>query len=178
MAKAGLKRSRPTPPQSVEIGKITVKEAHALWRELFGVATNTRNLPYLRKRLALRMKELAQDASLAPSKESAAEVRKATAKVHADVTLPPRNGPRRATGAKKRGRDPRLPSAGTVLEREYQGKRHEVAVGEEDFEYAGKRFGSLSTIAKEITGQVWNGFVFFRGALMEGGAEAAKKGAA
>ena len=177
MAKAGLKKSRPTPPRSVEIGKITVKEAHTLWRELFGVATNTRNLPYLRKRLALRMKELAKDASSAPSKGRAADVQGAT-EAQTDMALPTRKGPLKAARAKKRDRDPRLPSAATILVKEYQGKRHEVAVGEEDFEYAGKRFGSLSTIAKEITGQVWNGFVFFRSALIEAVGQTQKKGAA
>jgi len=178
VAKSGLKKSRPTPPRSVEIGKITVKEAHTLWRELFGVATNTRNLPYLRKRLALRMKELAQDASLAPGKEHVVEVQRETAEPQVDVVTPPRKGPPKAARSKKRERDPRLPSAATILVREYQGKRHEVAVGDEDFEYAGKRFGSLSTIAKEITGQVWNGFVFFRRALIEAGGETQTKGAA
>jgi len=176
MAKASAKKSRSarsTLPQSVEIGKITVKEAHALWREVFGAATNTRNLPYLRRRLAVRMKELAQEASAPSAEQDVSEVR-------AEV-VPERSESRKrlrsAAGEKKRERDPRLPSAGAILEREYKGKLYKVAVGEEDFEYAGKRFGSLSTIAKEITGQIWNGFVFFRSALIEGGG-ASEKGAA
>jgi Protein of unknown function (DUF2924) len=171
MAKAGSKKVRPKPPRSVEIGKLTVKEAHVLWRELFGVSTKTRNLPYLRKRLALRMKELDQDTGSLLSKTDSAEAQ-------ADVAPPPRKGLRKVPAVKKRGRDPRLPGAGTTLVREYQGKRYKVAVCEQDFEYAGKRFGSLSTIAKEITGQVWNGFVFFRSALLEGGGETVEKGAA
>ena len=32
---------------------------------------------------------------------------------------------------------------------------------EADFEYRGKRYGSLSRIAKEITGTHWNGWRFF-----------------
>lgn len=58
-------------------------------------------------------------------------------------------------------RDARLPLAGTKLKRDYKGKTYQIVVHEGDFEYASKRYGSLSTIAKEITGQVWNGFLFF-----------------
>lgn len=176
MAKSSSKKSRsarPTLPQSVEVGKITVKEAHALWREVFGAATNTRNLPYLRRRLAVRMKELAQEANAPSAEQDVVEVRAGVVSERSE----PRKRQQGLTGQKRRERDPRLPGAGATLEREYKGKLYKVAVGEENFEYAGKQFGSLSTIAKEITGQVWNGFVFFRSALIEGGG-ASEKGAA
>ncbi len=59
-------------------------------------------------------------------------------------------------------RDPRLPAAGTILRREYRHSVHEVLVLHDDFEYRGKRYASLSLIAREITGTTWNGFGFFR----------------
>jgi Protein of unknown function (DUF2924) len=36
-----------------------------------------------------------------------------------------------------------------------------VRVLDDGFEYDGRRFSSLSAIAKEITGTKWNGFLFF-----------------
>lgn len=50
---------------------------------------------------------------------------------------------------------------GSALIREWSGLRHEVAVTETGFEYAGETFRSLSKIAERITGTHWNGQVFF-----------------
>lgn len=58
-------------------------------------------------------------------------------------------------------RDPRLPAPGTVLTREYKGKTIRVTVLEDGFRYAGKTYRSLSTVAKEATGTIWNGLLFF-----------------
>jgi hypothetical protein len=58
--------------------------------------------------------------------------------------------------------DPRLPSVGTSITREYKGKTLEVRVLKDGFEYAGEKFKSLSAVAKEITGSHLNGFRFFR----------------
>jgi hypothetical protein len=51
--------------------------------------------------------------------------------------------------------------AGTKLLRQFQGEMHEVLVGDEGFEYRGKRYQSLSEIARQITGTRWSGPVFF-----------------
>jgi hypothetical protein len=50
---------------------------------------------------------------------------------------------------------------GTKLIREYQGIEHCVTVRADDFEYLGRPYKSLSSIAREITGTKWNGLVFF-----------------
>jgi hypothetical protein len=39
--------------------------------------------------------------------------------------------------------------------------RHCVTVRADDFEYLGRPYKSLSSIAREITGTKWNGLVFF-----------------
>ena len=59
-------------------------------------------------------------------------------------------------------RDPRLPEAGTTLERQYRGKIICVKVLKDGFEYDGKLHESLSSIASSVTGTRWNGFSFFR----------------
>jgi hypothetical protein len=51
--------------------------------------------------------------------------------------------------------------AGTVLIREYRGERHTVTVVPDGFLWQGVTYGSLSTIAHEITGTKWNGPRFF-----------------
>ncbi len=50
---------------------------------------------------------------------------------------------------------------GTVLIREFKGKRYKVTVIADGFEFNGKNYKSLSAIANEITGTRWNGKKFF-----------------
>jgi hypothetical protein len=52
-------------------------------------------------------------------------------------------------------------STGTVLMREWHGKKHQVTVMEDGFMYRAKRFRSLSQIARAITGARWSGPLFF-----------------
>ena len=52
--------------------------------------------------------------------------------------------------------------AGARLVRFWQGVRHEAVVRDDGrFEYNGKRYNSLSAVAKAITGTHWNGKLFF-----------------
>jgi hypothetical protein len=57
--------------------------------------------------------------------------------------------------------DPRLPMPGAILSRDYKGQRISVDVRENGFEYDGKLYKSLSSIAYKVTGTKWNGFLFF-----------------
>ncbi len=50
---------------------------------------------------------------------------------------------------------------GSVIVREYPGTRHEVIVVSGGFEWQGEVHGSLSTVARAITGTAWNGPRFF-----------------
>ena len=50
---------------------------------------------------------------------------------------------------------------GTRLIREYQGTEHCVTVRDEDYEYQGRPYKSLSALARAITGTRWNGLLFF-----------------
>jgi hypothetical protein len=60
---------------------------------------------------------------------------------------------------------------GTVLVREYQGKRHTVTVVRDGFLWREETYSSLSAIAKAITGTAWNGPRFF-GLRLAGESEA------
>lgn len=51
---------------------------------------------------------------------------------------------------------------GTVLVREHANREHRViTLADGGFEYEGKRFKSLSAVARQITGTQWSGPVFF-----------------
>jgi len=57
---------------------------------------------------------------------------------------------------------PRIPiRAGTVLVREHSGVLHRITVVADGFEWDGRIFGSLSAVARAITGVSWSGRRFF-----------------
>jgi hypothetical protein len=55
----------------------------------------------------------------------------------------------------------RRASAGTVLIREWRGVSHRVTVLDHDVVYRGRRYKSLSEVARAITGTHWSGPLFF-----------------
>jgi hypothetical protein len=118
----------------------------ARWRELFGTAPPAYNRRFLESRLAYRIQELAYGGL---SRQTLERLR-AMAKQYAHKD-----------GAERKGRPVERPIVGTRLIREYQGIEHCVTVRADDFEYLGKPYKSLSSIAREITGTRWNGLVFF-----------------
>jgi Protein of unknown function (DUF2924) len=66
-----------------------------------------------------------------------------------------------ANGDKARTELMRRLKPGAVLVREYRGERHTVTVVPDGFVWQGTTYGSLSTIARAITGTAWNGPRFF-----------------
>ena len=53
------------------------------------------------------------------------------------------------------------PVVGTQLIREWRGVEHRVTVLADGFEWEGRRYKSLSAVARAITGTQWNGWAFF-----------------
>ena len=139
------------------------KALKARYRELFGEESRSSNHAHLFRRIAWRLQARAEG-------ELSQRARDRAADLAADVDLrlrPPRKFWRELADAgserERRGqRDPRLPEAGTTLERHYQGKTVCVKVLQDGFEYDGKPYESLSSIASSVTGTRWNGFSFFR----------------
>jgi Protein of unknown function (DUF2924) len=115
------------------------------WRELFEREPPLYNRRYLESRLAYRIQELA----FGGLKPETIERLEALAD-----ELEGRGGRRRRAIESR-------PIAGTRLIREWQGVEHCVTVRNEDFEYQGRPYKSLSAIARTITGTRWNGLVFF-----------------
>jgi hypothetical protein len=65
-----------------------------------------------------------------------------------------------ATGSSKRPQT-RMAQAGTILIREWQGAAHRVTMLDDGVSFNGKRYRSLSEVAREITGSRWSGPRFF-----------------
>ena len=64
------------------------------------------------------------------------------------------------------GNSPKKPQSrkagtGTILVREWQGNSHHVTVLDDGVAFNGKRYRSLSEVAREITGSRWSGPRFF-----------------
>jgi Protein of unknown function (DUF2924) len=129
---------------ALKIAKTT--ELKQQWRELFGTEPPPYNRRFLESRLAYRIQELAYG-GLKPETIGRLEA------IAEDLDG---GGPdRRRRPVKDR------PIAGTRLIREWQGVEHCVTVRDDDFEYQGRRYKSLSAVARAITGTRWNGLIFF-----------------
>jgi hypothetical protein len=116
------------------------------WRELFDREPPPYNRRFLESRLAYRIQELAYGGL----KPETVERLRALAE-----DLDGGDPARRRRPAQDR------PIAGTRLIREWQGVEHCVTVRNDDFEYSGRPYRSLSAVARAITGTRWNGLVFF-----------------
>lgn len=123
-------------------------ELKTLWSEYFGSPPPAYRKGFLIRGLGQRIQELTYG-GLAPAHQ---------ARLDALVEGRP----------KGRGRKPAETTrpeghllTGTKLVREWQGVAHHVTVLADGFEYQGRRYRSLSAIAREIAGTRWNGWVFF-----------------
>ncbi len=124
----------------------TTPELKALWRELYDREPPPYSKPFLEKRLAYRIQELAHGGL----------------SVRAEAKLAERieEEDQRLKGKRPVRRGDR-PIAGTRLIREWQGVEHTATVLDDGFEYQGRRYQSLSAIARAITGTRWSGPLFW-----------------
>ena len=165
MPRPALKNDRATAASVVqqlrELDHMDMAELVARYAELFGFPSRTRNKPYLRKKLAWRIQELAEG-GLPESALKRIEELAPLAPVRWRTPLPGTKDALALVGPSvPRQRDPRLPPAGTVLVRAFRGVEHRATVLEDGVEYQGKHYSSLTPIACLITGTRWNGFLFW-----------------
>ena len=141
------------PAQLAALEQMSVAELREKWLEIYGQPTTAGNRPYLKKQLAWKIQAMVEG-GLSQRAKALIEELAAEAPIRWREPEPEVPAPLE--------RDPRLPPPGTVLCRSHGGVTHEVTVLEDGFEYGGKRYESLSRVAKAITGTNWNGFQFFR----------------
>ena len=138
--------------------KLKTRELRTRYRALFGEASASFHRAHLLRRIAWRLQAEAEGELSERARRRAAELAN-----DADLRLrAPQSFWRELEDtAEHRRRDPRLPPAGTVLERTYRGQIVRVTVLANGFAYQDKEYASLSAIAQRATGTRWNGFHFF-----------------
>jgi hypothetical protein len=129
--------------QLAALPKTPTPELKQLWRELFDREPPGFSRSYLVSRLAYRIQELAYG-GLKPATRAKLDTL-------ADA-LDPKAARKRVING---------PVVGTQLIREWRGVEHKVTVLAYGFEWDGRRYKSLSAVARAITGTRWNGLVFF-----------------
>src|SRR6516165_8178974 len=135
--------------------RMTTRQLRQRYAEVFGEQTPANNKPWLVKRVAWRLQALAEGDLSERARRRAAELAN-----DADLRL---NPPvlKDAEPAEDRTisdvlplrTDNRLPPTGSVITRTYKGEDLQVRVLDDGFEFEGEVFGSLSAVAKKITGQ-------------------------
>ena len=123
--------------------KTPTAELKQMWRELYGKEPPGFSRSYLVSRLAYRIQELAYG-GLKPATRARLDAL-------ADG-LDPKAARKRIVNG---------PVVGTRLVREFQGREYTVTVLADGFEWEGRRYKSLSAVARAITGTQWNGWAFF-----------------
>jgi hypothetical protein len=132
--------------QLASLKRMTVVELKTKWESLFSAPAPNNSRSYLELRLGYRIQELTLGGL---SRET-----RRTLDLLADE-IEGRSG-RKAVIA-----DSRNPVVGTRLVREWDGVEHTVTVMKDGFDWQGRKFKSLSAVARAITGTQWNGYRFF-----------------
>jgi len=141
-----MTKQDPIPARLAALKTTPTPDLKAQWRELFASEPPPFNRRYLESRLAYRIQELAYG-GLKP------ETIRRLEKLGEDL-----DG---GNPIKRRIRTDIKPITGTRLLREWQGVEQIVTVTADGFEWQGRPYQSLSSIARAITGTRWNGWVFF-----------------
>lgn len=129
-----------------ELKTMDVAALKARWRDLFAAAPPPYNRKFLERRLAYRIQELAFG-GLKP--ETIARLEALGEQLDGGNVMVRRN------------RADDRPIVGTRLIREWQGIEHTVTVISDGYEWQGRPYKSLSSVARAITGTRWNGWIFF-----------------
>ena len=125
---------------------MSVKELKAEWEKLIGSGAPNNSRGFLEGRVAYRIQELTYGG---PDRETRRML---------DLLADEVEGVARR---KNQIADPRNPVIGTKLIREWDGVEQTVIVLKDGFDWQGRKFKSLSAVARAITGTRWNGYRFF-----------------
>jgi hypothetical protein len=141
---------------------LTVAQLRLRWLELYGEESRSRNKDFLFRRLAWRIQEVALGGLTDAAKTRILEL---APSAFTRAQLPPRFDTALELAASPPGppprRDPRLPKPGSTIAREYRGQTLRLQVLDHGFELDGVHYDSLSEAARVVTGQRWNGPLFW-----------------
>jgi hypothetical protein len=127
-----------------DLSKLTIDELRDRWKAIYGKAPSREiGRSFLTRAISYRLQERAYG-GLKPS------TYRLLTKAIEEI----------ATGSSKRPQT-RMAQSGTILIREWQGTAHRVTMLDDGVSFNGKRYRSLSEVAREITGSRWSGPRFF-----------------
>ena len=121
----------------LQLQKRRLPELIAKWKLLFGCEPPQYGEVFMRRRLAHRIQELAYGGLDAQTQARLGSVNTRVKRAHSGLRL------------------------GTAIVRTWRDTRYEVRVCKEGFEWSGQVYGSLSAVARAITGVNRNGYEFF-----------------
>lgn len=159
-------RKRTGLPDVGDLPRMTAPELQAVHLELFGSKHRIANCQHLRRKIAWHLQSL-EEGGLPESVRQYAHAiaRQSDLRVRMSENLSRRRAgvslDQTVTSTVVQSSDARLPMPGCLLVKEYKGQTIVVKVLQNGFEYDGRRFRSLSALAREITGTRWNGMMFF-----------------
>ena len=114
------------------------------WRRLFRAEPPRLSRDIMMRAIAYRLQEIAHGG---PSKVTQRRLMTLAAEFETNGRIAPPPGPRIKPGSR--------------LVREWRGRTHTVCVTDDGFEFQGKTYRSLTSIAHDITGAQWSGPRFF-----------------
>lgn len=125
------------------LAKMKPAELRCLWREVYRSVVPEIGPDLLRRGIAYRLQERGQGSlSRSTRREIERQIKRLGKDDGASVSSPSLK-------------------PGTRLVRSWRGRMHQVLVLEDGFEFDGRRYGSLTQIASDITGAHWSGPRFF-----------------
>ena len=125
---------------------MSVKELKAEWEKLLGTSAPNNSRAFLELRIAYRLQELTYGG---PDRDTRRML---------DLLADEVEGVARR---KNQIADPRNQVIGTKLIRDWDGVEQTVIVLKDGFDWQGRKYKSLSAVARAITGTRWNGYRFF-----------------
>ena len=153
--------------QISKLRRMDLKELQAEYERVFEKPSKSRNREWLFKVIAKKIQDNVEPESANKPVALPTLIAKFEKKPRTRSRNITKKSAKKSEGKKTRvlraigERDARLPKAGTTLTREWHGKKYLVKVLDSGFEYGGKPYRSLSGVAKVISGQIVNGFLWF-----------------
>jgi hypothetical protein len=143
---------------------LTVNELREKFGAVLGYATGSRNRQFLMRKITWGI-QARKWGDISPAARQRAhelaDLRFLRTRMARELQVPVAEGTCVVRKKVKLSRDPRIPMSGCLLTKDWGDKRIEVRILDDGFEFEGRRYRSLSAIAKEVTGTNWNGFSFF-----------------
>ena len=146
-----------------KIQRMTTDQLRDEWLRVFGEPTRSRNRPYLLRRIAWQLQARVHGGLSERAKQRLVDLGDpefVRVRVPAAPTLA-HDAPSPPARKERPTRDPRLPTPGTIITRQYHGRELRLVVLDDGFELEGVRYGSLSEAARAVTGAHWNGKLFW-----------------